>query len=217
MYEVDRRTAMKLALATGSALTVPTIATAQEKAPAADEAAQAALTVSSGSNPVLFWNGVSLDLVALDHSLPPSQARAPGPCATSYALGLVHAAIADAVKFAYAASYDHALAAGTGPAPSNRAAFVGGTAAGVLAYIFSTPAHVQLTELRRQEFSSSWAHRACQIGRLDLLSQTSLHHGGIGRMSEVRRFHHFPRISRCHGRTTSIRLTRIKASMASFG
>jgi hypothetical protein len=152
MYEVDRRTAMKLALATGSALTVPTIATAQEKAPAADEAAQAALTVSSGSNPVLFWNGVSLDLVALDHSLPPSQARAPGPCATSYALGLVHAAIADAVKFAYAASYDHALAAGTGPAPSNRAAFVGGTAAGVLAYIFSTPAHVQLTELRRQEF-----------------------------------------------------------------
>ena len=143
---------MKLALATGTALTVPTTGAAQEDPPAADEAKQAALTVSSGANPVLFWNGVSLDLVALDHSLTPSQARAPGPCATSYALGIAHAAIADAVKFAYNASYDHALAAATGPAPGNRAAFVGGTAAGILAYIFSTPAHVQLTEFRRQEF-----------------------------------------------------------------
>jgi hypothetical protein len=56
-------------------------------------------------NPVLFWNAVSLDLVALDHSIEPMDARAPGPCATARALGIAHAVIADAVSIAYPTNY----------------------------------------------------------------------------------------------------------------
>ena len=43
---------------------------------------------SNARNPVSFWNDVALDLVALDHSIPAAEARAPGPVATARALGL---------------------------------------------------------------------------------------------------------------------------------
>src|SRR5687768_2004155 len=47
-------------------------------------------------NPVLFWNDVALQLVALDHSIEARDARAPGPCASARALGLAHVVMADA-------------------------------------------------------------------------------------------------------------------------
>jgi hypothetical protein len=56
-----------------------------------------AITVERRHNPILFWNDVALQLVALDHSVDARDARAPGPCATARALGLAHIVMADAV------------------------------------------------------------------------------------------------------------------------
>jgi hypothetical protein len=80
----------------------------------------------------------SAELDALDHSFPASTpARAPGPCASSYALGLIHAAIADAAKFAYDASYEAYLKK-TGPSNVRTPElFVGGAAAAITAHIYN--------------------------------------------------------------------------------
>ncbi len=127
-------------------------------------AASAAFSLSSASsraeqradirgNPVLFWNAVSLDLVALDHSIDPSDARAPGPCASARALGLAHAVIADAVSIAYHAPYRPRFYHGKRDfdieAPE---LFVGGAAAGILAHIFSAPIHGYKIGSSRDEF-----------------------------------------------------------------
>ncbi|WP_155525478.1 hypothetical protein [Sinorhizobium medicae] len=150
MTTINRRTALKLSLMAGVGISAVSRAKAQTETTSPD--LQSALTIDSGADPVLFWNGVSLDLVAYDHSIPASDSRAPGPCATSYALGFVHAVIADAVKFAYGAGYNFYFAAPTGSPPANKALFVGGTAAGVLAHIYNTDGHVFHIDTRRQEF-----------------------------------------------------------------
>ena len=104
-------------------------------------------------NPVLFWNAVSLDLVALDHSIDPADARAPGPCASSRALGFVHAVIADAVTIAYPAPYRPRFFRGKREfdieAPE---LFVAGAAAGMLAHIFNAPIHDYKIGASRDEF-----------------------------------------------------------------
>jgi hypothetical protein len=103
-------------------------------------------------NPVLFWNDVSLQLVALDHSIDVIESRAPGPCASARALGLVHIVMADAVAAAYAADFDGFYVPRAVPVRDHPEAFVGGAAASILEYIFDTPAHAQLIASARRRF-----------------------------------------------------------------
>lgn len=104
-------------------------------------------------NPVLFWNGVSLDLIALDHSIDPKDARAPGPCATARALGVIHAAIADAVSVAYPTHYKPQFYRGNADFDIEcPELFVGGAAAGMLSYIFNAPIHAYKIGAGRDEF-----------------------------------------------------------------
>ncbi|MDW9667808.1 hypothetical protein GOB27_14560 [Sinorhizobium meliloti] len=160
MTTINRRMALKLSLMAGVSISALSRAKAQTEATSPSVTGgfstggelQSTLTIDSGADPVLFWNGVSLDLVAYDHSIPASDSRAPGPCATSYALGFVHAVIADAVKFAYGTDYNFYFAPPAGSPPTNKALFVGGAAAGVLAHIYNTDGHVFHIDTRRQEF-----------------------------------------------------------------
>lgn len=165
MSLIDRRSAIKLSLLASVGLTALSRVQAQE-APAskiedASTGAETPVTLTDASNldPVLFWNAVSLDLVAYDHSVPATDARAPGPCATSYALAFVHAIIADAVKVAY----DNVGYMAYFPEPlpptqlTNRALFVGGAAAGVLAHIYNTDGHLFQIDTRRKAFFKSLA------------------------------------------------------------
>jgi hypothetical protein len=93
-------------------------------------------------NPVLFWNSVSLDLVALDHSVDSTDARAPGPCASAMALGVVHAVIADAVYIAYGSNYrPQFYRGGYNFHIEVPELFIGGAASGILTRIFNTPTH----------------------------------------------------------------------------
>ena len=87
--DIDRRSALMLGAAASAAFSLSSASSRAER------------RTEIRGNPVLFWNAVSLDLLALDHSIDPSDARAPGPCASSRALGLAHAVIADAVSIAY--------------------------------------------------------------------------------------------------------------------
>lgn len=103
-------------------------------------------------NPVLFWNDISLRLVALDHSIDAMQSRAPGPCTSARALGLVHIVMADAVAAAYAADFDGFYVPRGVPVGDHPEAFVGGAAASILEYIFDAPAHAQLIASARRRF-----------------------------------------------------------------
>ena len=139
--EIDRRSALMLGAAfTAAAGIVPARAEARPRPDLRE-------------NPVLFWNDVSLDLIALDHSIDPADARAPGPCASARALGTVHAVMADAVSVAYGASYRPQFFRGKREfhleAPE---LFVGGAAAGTLAYIFNAPIHAYKIGASRDAF-----------------------------------------------------------------
>ena len=103
-------------------------------------------------NPVLFWNDVSLQLVALDHSIDAMELRAPGPCASARALGLVHIVMADAVAAVYAADFDGFYVPRELPVRHNPEAFVGGAAASILEHVFDTPAHSRLIASERRRF-----------------------------------------------------------------
>ncbi|MGO7374738.1 hypothetical protein ACC721_05610 [Rhizobium ruizarguesonis] len=138
MVGFNRRTL--LALTASTAVVATTISTA------------AAQAVDVEFDPVTFWNDASLELVALDHSIDSDDARAPGPCATAWALGLIHVVIADAVHYAYAAPYEPFLAKTPPQAISNPALFVGGAAASILSHIYSAPAHGFLIGNRRANF-----------------------------------------------------------------
>jgi membrane-associated phospholipid phosphatase len=93
-------------------------------------------------NPVLFWNEACLDLNALDHSVAVEDARAPGPCASATALGVVHSVIADAVYLAYGTNYRPQFYRGRSDFHIELPElFVGGAAAGILTHIFNTPTH----------------------------------------------------------------------------
>lgn len=96
------------------------------------------------SNPVLFWNDVSIQLVALDHSVDRMQSRAPGPCASARALGLVHIVIADAVAAVYATDFEGLFVRRSFPILEHRDHFVGGAAASILRFIFDSDVHQQL-------------------------------------------------------------------------
>jgi membrane-associated phospholipid phosphatase len=104
-------------------------------------------------NPVLFWNGVSLELTALDHSVDSADARAPGPCASAMALGAVHAVIADAVHLAYGSDYRPLFYQGRRDfyieVPE---LFVGGAAFAILTRIFNTPTHAYTIGVSADKF-----------------------------------------------------------------
>ncbi|MGX9178609.1 vanadium-dependent haloperoxidase [Mesorhizobium sp. BHbdii] len=103
---------------------------------------------------VRFWSFAALDMIALDHSVKPEQAIAPGPCASSLALALVHAAIADAARYAYGARYEPQFHKGAKPGPIDHpAAFVGGAAFRVLTAIFeNSPLHESELDARKGTF-----------------------------------------------------------------
>lgn len=144
MVVVDRRSALAMGAAAAASLGFAGSAQAQ---PAAYNDPEP-LT----ENPVLFWNAVSLELVALDHSIDPDDAAAPGPCASARALGVVHAVIADAVCLAYRAGYRPQFYRGPKPRIEVPALFVGGAAAGILLHIFSSPIHAFTIGARRQDY-----------------------------------------------------------------
>src|SRR5262245_46040498 len=103
-------------------------------------------------NPVVFWSDVSLQLAALDSSIDATDARAPGPCASARALGLVHIVIADAVAAVYPADFEGFYVRGKLPVWDDAEAFVGGAAASIMTYIFNGPAHVRLIAAERRRF-----------------------------------------------------------------
>jgi membrane-associated phospholipid phosphatase len=104
-------------------------------------------------NPVLFWNNVCLELMALDHSIDAADSRAPGPCAAATALALVHIAMADATAAVYPVDYEAFYVRGVRFGPMEfPEAFVGGAAARMLEHIYNTPAHTQLIGMQRLHF-----------------------------------------------------------------
>lgn len=109
---------------------------------------------AAGRHPVYYWNRRSLDLVALDHSIPAADARAPGPCASSRALGIIHAAVADAVAHAYPAPFAaHFNPASPGPIGDIPPLFVGGAAYAVMKSIYDGPVFAQVVlDGARDEF-----------------------------------------------------------------
>ncbi len=108
----------------------------------------------AAKSPVLFWNDVSLDLVALDHSLAEQDLRAFGPCATARALGLAHAVMADAVRVAYPPAQYEAFRNVAGPAEPVKepALFVGGAMAAILRHIYDSVPHLAFIDTRRAAF-----------------------------------------------------------------
>ncbi|HKZ97892.1 MAG TPA: hypothetical protein VJ045_13050 [Hyphomicrobiaceae bacterium] len=118
--------------------------------------------VARRHNPILFWNEVSLQLVALDHSIDASDARAPGPCASARALGLAHIVMADAVAAAYAVDYEGFYVRARAPIRDYPEVFVGGAAAWILEYTYSTPAHSQFIASQRLRFLDSYEPAALQ-------------------------------------------------------
>jgi membrane-associated phospholipid phosphatase len=97
------------------------------------------------TSPVFFWNEVSQGLVQLDHSIPSSQALAPGPCASSRALGAIHAVIADAAAYAYSAPFQAQFnTTNPGPIPQMPELFVGGAAWSYTNYIYNSTVFQEL-------------------------------------------------------------------------
>ena len=111
-----------------------------------------------GRQPVLFWNGIALELVALDHSIVQGDARAPGPAATAYALGLIHAVIADAVALAYPSpGYSSSFSknpVAIGADEQSRNLFVGGAAWGIMSFIYDSASHSYVLGIKREEYIS---------------------------------------------------------------
>lgn len=111
-------------------------------------------------NAALFWNDVSLQLVALDHSIDAEDARAPGPCATARALALAHIVMADAVAAVYPVDFEGFYVRGRAPPKGFPDVFVGGATARILEHMYSTPAHAQLIGAQRLRFLDSYDHGA---------------------------------------------------------
>jgi hypothetical protein len=103
-------------------------------------------------NPILFWNDVSLQLVALDHSIDAMESRAPGPCASARALGLVHTVMADAVAAVYPVDFDGFYVRREVSIRDYPEAFVGGAAASILEYVFGASECSQLISSERVRF-----------------------------------------------------------------
>ena len=156
----DRRNVLALGLGATSSLVAARSLAAQEKNSRAMNLDTRIHDSNLGDlrrrpNPVLFWNDVSLQLVALDHSIDARDARAPGPCATATALGLVHIVIADAVASVYPVDFEGLYVKGNASPKGYPDVFVGAAAAWILEYIYSTPAHAQFVGAQRLRFLDS--------------------------------------------------------------
>ena len=137
-------------------------------------------------NPVLFWNAVSLDLVALDHSIEPMDARAPGPCATARALGIAHAVIADAVSIAYPTNYKPQFYRGKADFDIELPElFVGGAAAGILAHMFSAPIHAYKIGASRDEFQKIVGNNGGKDWQAGLAFSASPHFRELWKWSDM--------------------------------
>lgn len=165
---VNRRALMKLGLgataaaSAAGAVAIPTPASAQSRGgprtmnlgSQSEEARGTGL--DRRHNPIIFWNDLALQLVALDHSIDARDARAPGPCASARALGLVHVVMADAVAAVYRVDFEGLLVRARVQLRDHHDVFVGGAAAWMLEYIFGTPAHSQLIGSQRLRFLDAY-------------------------------------------------------------
>jgi hypothetical protein len=161
---MTRRDALAGGLAaTGSVLLVQNTTAQEQEAARAGTLELNTLDFTTAPNPVLFWNEVSLQMVAHDHSVDPGDARAPGPCATARALGLVHAVMADAVAAVLPVQYKPFLKTPAGPPQVGFPdAFIGGAAAQMLQHIYSTPAHAFFLGTERLRFLSAFEEAALE-------------------------------------------------------
>jgi membrane-associated phospholipid phosphatase len=152
MTSIDRRSALALGLMAARTRSAPAQSTLEriEEPATLTNLADPLLT---RSNPVVFWSNVSLALVKLDHSIEDKYARAPGPCTTARALGLIHVVIADAVRSAYpSARYAGLMNVGSITSVRSRALFVGGAAAAILKHIYDTQTHAAFINLKQADF-----------------------------------------------------------------
>lgn len=160
MASISRRRMLELAAGIGGAgwLARPQPASAQQSFPdppfvRGPAHIVAAPDVPPEINPILYWNDVCLQLIALDHSIDVADARAPGPCASALALAMVHIAMADAVAAIYPVDFEAFLTRGVRfDGVQHPEAFVGGAAARMLEHIYNTPAHTQLIGAQRLRF-----------------------------------------------------------------
>jgi hypothetical protein len=160
VFQLNRRTLFKLGAGLTAALTSAGAAAQQRPSRTMNLGAYGesgrADELARRHHPILFWNDVSLQLVALDHSIDAADARAPGPCASARALGLAHIVMADAVAAAYPVDFEGLYVRDRAPIEDYPEVFVGGAAAWILEYIFSTPAHSQLIGAQRLRFLDSY-------------------------------------------------------------
>jgi membrane-associated phospholipid phosphatase len=105
-------------------------------------------------HPVIFWHKRSLELVSLDHSIDVELIKALGPCASSRALGIIHAVIADAVSHVYEAPYNAQFNRNSpGSITGDPALFVGGAAHAIMKHIYSDePFESQILKFAREDF-----------------------------------------------------------------
>lgn len=163
--ELNRRQLMALGVGASTSLALAQSLAAQERSSRPmnlDPRGREPVLRDAGRkpNPVLFWNGVSLQLVALDHSVEAKDARAPGPCATARALGLAHIVMADAVAAVYPTDFEGLYVKAKASARGFPDVFVGGAAAWILEYIYGTPAHSQFIGSQRLRFLDSYDQSA---------------------------------------------------------
>jgi hypothetical protein len=171
---IDRRSALML----GAAMTAAAI-------PA--RPAQAQPFRDQAENPVLFWHQVSLDLVALDHSIDPAESRAPGPCASARALAVAHAVIADAASLVGQAYYRPQFYRGKAEFDvSSPALFIGGAAAGILAHIYSAPIHAYTIEASRDKFQRILGSNGGKDWQAGLAFSAAPEFRGLWRWDEMR-------------------------------
>ena len=163
---ISRRHALRLALGAAGAVSISTQLAAKNQRSFAPHPVPTPVKPSlrsrtAGINPILFWNSTAMQLDVLDHSIDAKDARAPGPCAASRALALVHIVMADAAAAAYDCDFKGLYVRG-GRYPENEYAdvFVGAAAARILGHIYSTPSHTHLIGSQRQHFLKSFDSRA---------------------------------------------------------
>jgi len=142
---------LKATLSASAAAMSPGNAFAAVDEPAADAVSAADAASSAGSaslvgsgtapDPVKFWNDRAVDLVVLDHTITVSTVDdtvAIGPAASSRALGVIHAVIADAASYAYKPPYKAQFnKTSPGSIRGDRGLFVGGAAYAIMKYIYS--------------------------------------------------------------------------------
>lgn len=151
MPEWYRRSMLKAALLGSAAAVSSRDAFAAIDEPAADDVSglDSASSVDDASSfrsgpaydPVEFWNDRAVELVVLDHSITvssPDDVVALGPAASSRALGVIHAVIADAASYAYKPPYKAQFnKTSPGSIKGDRGLFVGGAAYAIMKYIYS--------------------------------------------------------------------------------